>query len=127
MEKKKRRLLFSVTKADCDFDTFKAPGPGGQHKNKTASAVRVRHRASGAVGQATESRSQHVNKRKAWTRMGESKKFRTWAKVEAARLNGEETVEEAVDKAMTPHQIRTDVKDDRGRWTPIANVSELRD
>ena len=40
MEKK---LLFSITRKDFDVQTFCAGGPGGQHQNKTASAVRIVH------------------------------------------------------------------------------------
>jgi protein subunit release factor A len=47
---------------DCDVEPFKSSGPGGQKKNKTASSVRVRHRPSGIVRIATESRSQARNR-----------------------------------------------------------------
>ena len=49
MEKKEKTLLFSVTAADCDFETFCTGGNGGQHRNAKQNGVRVRHRASGAV------------------------------------------------------------------------------
>ena len=74
--KKQRRLLFSVTAADCDMQTFNASGPGGQHRDKKQTAVRFIHKASGAVGESREHRSQYANKKAAWTRMGESKKFK---------------------------------------------------
>ena len=47
---------------DCDVEPFKSSGPGGQKKNKTESSVRVRHRPSGIVRIATESRSQARNR-----------------------------------------------------------------
>jgi protein subunit release factor A len=47
---------------DCDVLPFKSSGPGGQKKNKTESSVRVRHRPSGIVRIATESRSQSRNR-----------------------------------------------------------------
>ena len=97
-----RKLLFSVTLADCDVETFRASGPGGQHRNKVASAVRIRHRASGAVGQATEHRSQHQNKKAAWERMGKSKTFQAWAKMHAAKLQGQPSTDEIVAKQMQP-------------------------
>lgn len=55
----------------CDVDTFRASGPGGQKRNKTDSAVRLRHRATGLVGQAVESRSQHENRARALRRLRE--------------------------------------------------------
>lgn len=55
--------------AACDVDTFRGPGPGGQKRNKTSSAVRLRHRSSGLSATARESRSQHVNKVRALRRL----------------------------------------------------------
>lgn len=49
--------------------TFKASGPGGQHRNKTASAVRLTHLPTGLSVTATEDRSQHVNREVAWSRL----------------------------------------------------------
>lgn len=73
-----RQLLFSVTLADCDMDTFRAGGPGGQNQNKRNTGVRVTHRASGAVGTARDERSQLQNKKLAFKRMAESTLFKAW-------------------------------------------------
>lgn len=53
----------------CDVDRYRASGPGGQHRNKTESAVRVRHRASGVMAHADDSRSQHENRARAVKRL----------------------------------------------------------
>ena len=55
--------------AQCDVDTYRASGPGGQKRNKTSSAVRLRHVPTGLIVIAEESRSQHENKAKALKRM----------------------------------------------------------
>jgi hypothetical protein len=55
--------------AQCAVDTYRASGPGGQKRNKTSSAVRLRHAASGMVVIAEESRSQHENKARALKRL----------------------------------------------------------
>lgn len=55
--------------AQCDVDTYRASGPGGQKRNKTSSAVRLRHSPSGLIVIAEESRSQHANKAKALQRL----------------------------------------------------------
>lgn len=53
----------------CDLHTYKSSGPGGQHRNKVSSAVRVRHRPTGISAHGDDSRSQHENKRLALHRL----------------------------------------------------------
>src|ERR1700736_2059910 len=55
--------------AQCEVDTYRASGPGGQKRNKTSSAVRLRHLPSGLIVIAEESRSQHENKAKTLKRL----------------------------------------------------------
>jgi hypothetical protein len=55
--------------AQCEVDTYRASGPGGQKRNKTSSAVRIRHLPSGLLVIAEESRSQHENRAKALKRV----------------------------------------------------------
>lgn len=55
--------------AQCAVDTYRASGPGGQKRNKTSSAVRIRHGPSGLIVIAEESRSQHENRVRALRRL----------------------------------------------------------
>lgn len=55
--------------AECEVDTYRASGPGGQKRNKTESAVRLRHRPSGISVIAEESRSQAENRARALRRL----------------------------------------------------------
>jgi hypothetical protein len=55
--------------AQCAVDTYRASGPGGQKRNKTSSAVRLRHPPSGLLVIAEESRSQHENRARALKRL----------------------------------------------------------
>jgi len=58
--------------AQCEVDAYRASGPGGQKRNKTSSAVRLRHTPTGLMANAVEDRSQHVNKRRAVRRLRET-------------------------------------------------------
>jgi hypothetical protein len=53
----------------CEFERTKRGGPGGQHRNKTESAIVVTHRSTGVTGQASERRSQHRNRAEAIERL----------------------------------------------------------
>lgn len=48
--------------AQCEVDRYRASGPGGQHRNKTESAVRLRHKLTGVTAIGEDSRSQSENK-----------------------------------------------------------------
>jgi hypothetical protein len=54
---------------DCRVETFRGPGPGGQKRNKTSSAVRITHQPTGLSAIAGESRSQSQNKSTALRRL----------------------------------------------------------
>lgn len=55
----------SLTPKDINYKTYKASGPGGQHRNKVESAVRAIHVPTGIFATASESRSQNMNKHEA--------------------------------------------------------------
>lgn len=55
--------------AECEVDTYRASGPGGQNRDKVESAVRLRHRLSGITVIAEESRSQAENRGRALRRL----------------------------------------------------------
>jgi hypothetical protein len=72
--------------ADCDVDTLRASGPGGQKRNKTESAVRLRHRPSGIIAIAEESRSQAENKARAVRRLRKLLAIKVRAAVDAEEV-----------------------------------------
>ena len=65
------RLADAALLAQCAVDRLRGPGPGGQKRNKTESAVRLRHAATGLAAMAGESRSQPENKARALRRLRE--------------------------------------------------------
>lgn len=55
--------------AECDVGRLRRGGPGGQHRNKVETAVRIEHRPTGVVAEANETRSQERNRREAIARL----------------------------------------------------------
>jgi hypothetical protein len=70
----------------CAVDTYRASGPGGQKRNKTSSAVRLRHPPTGLIVIAEESRSQHENRARALRRMRQALYLKLRDELPAAAL-----------------------------------------
>ena len=92
--------------SQCAVDTYRASGPGGQKRNKTSSAVRLRHLPSGLLVIAEESRSQHENKARALRRLQQ-----------ALYLHLREAIppEGLAPAALTGHEDYREARDTAGR------------
>ena len=96
-----------INPADLRIDTFRASGAGGQHINKTDSAVRITHIPTNTVVQCQDDRSQHRNKAEAMNMLR--------AQLYALELNKRNEEKQALEDAKTDigwgHQIRSYVLD----------------
>jgi protein subunit release factor B len=119
------RLLLSITASDMEWDFFRAGGKGGQNQNKRSTGVRCKHLPSGAAGEARDERTQAANRKAAFRRCVETKKFQAWLKIECSRHLGTlEKIEKAVEKHMDPKNFKIEVREN-GKWTKTeVGVSE---
>jgi peptide chain release factor 2 len=105
-----------INESDCRIDTFRASGAGGQHINKTDSAIRITHIPSGIVVSCQMDRSQHRNRATAWDMLR--------ARMYEAELQKREAISQAEADAKTEigwgHQIRSYV------LQPYQMVKDLR-
>lgn len=103
------RIEIEINPADLEWDTFRSSGAGGQHVNKTESAVRVRHIPSGVVVECQEQRSQHQNREKALQML----RSRLYELELEKKMSEKEKLEANKMKNEWGSQIRSYVLDDR--------------
>jgi peptide chain release factor 1 len=100
---------YNVSRKDLRIDTYRGSGKGGQHRNKTDSAVRVTHIVTGISAQCEEERSQHINKRIAFRRLAE----KLVPLMRSAIRKDGITMVRSNERVRTYNEVRGTVKDDR--------------
>lgn len=97
----------TLNPAELRIDTFRASGAGGQHINKTDSAVRLTHIPTGIVVQCQDGRSQHSNRDVAWQRL----RSRLYEHEMQKRMAEQQALEDTKSDVGWGHQIRSYVLD----------------
>jgi peptide chain release factor 2 len=100
-------IEIDINPADVRTDTFRASGAGGQHINKTDSAVRLTHIPTGIVVQCQDGRSQHTNRDVAWKRL----RSRLYEHELRKRMEAQQKLEDTKSDIGWGHQIRSYVLD----------------
>ena len=109
-------IEITVNESDCRVDTYRASGAGGQHINKTDSAVRITHMPTGIVVQCQNQRSQFQNREAAWKML----KARLYELELKKREAAAEEQRDALSDIGWGHQIRSYV------LQPYKMVKDLR-
>src|ERR1700761_6781455 len=107
MQAQKKKLLFSLTAKDFEFQTFCTGGKGGQHRNAKQNGVRCIHPPSGSVGEHRDGRDQFRNKREAFQKCVTTSQFKSWHRLEVQRRTGVlKEIEKRVDEMMRLENLK---------------------
>ena len=127
----------NINKSDLKIDTFRASGAGGQHVNKTESAIRITHLPTGVVSESQDGRSQHQNKeialQKLYQRIYEAQQQQHFSEIAAKRksLVGSGDRSEKIrtynypQNRVTDHRLEGDAKNYNLDTVVIGNLEPI--
>jgi len=119
--RKRKELLFSITKKDFDINYFSGSGGGGQHRNKHQNCVRLKHIDSGVMVVGQSSRSRQQNLREALCNLVDHPKFKIWHIHKVNEVITGKTIQQKVEEAMKPENLVIETKKD-GKWVKEDSV-----
>lgn len=104
---------------DLNVSYFCGSGAGGQARNKVASGVQMRHEESGAMGRASDSRSQHDNKRAAFERLLKDPRMKFFIARRLHEIRSGESLEDEIKRETADDKLKFEVKNAKGFWEEV--------
>lgn len=112
-----REKINLVSEKDLRFSYFCGSGAGGQARNKVHSGVQCHHEESGAIGRASDTRSQADNKRAAFLRMTQTAQFKFWVAKRKYEIDHQESLEASVERETV--NMHYEIKNAAGQWEEV--------
>ena len=114
-----REKITIATKKDFDVSYFCGSGAGGQARNKVASGVQIIHKETGAIGRASDSRSQAENKAEAFRRLVATPKMKFWLAAKVYEVRQGETLEKTIEQDIKSENLKYEIKNAEGKWEEV--------
>lgn len=114
-----KQIVNIASKKDFDVSYFCGSGAGGQARNKVASGVQIVHRETGAIGRASDTRSQAQNRKLAFERLVKTPKMKFWLAAKVYEVRQSETLEETIQRDTANENLKFEIKNAAGQWEEV--------
>lgn len=108
------KLKYTVTKKDLEITFFSGSGAGGQHRNKHANCVRIKHPETGVLVVGQNHREKEKNMKDALASLANHPKFKFFCEQKLKELEGGETALMATERAMHHDNLEIYLADENG-------------
>jgi protein subunit release factor B len=119
-----KEILFSVSINDCKIEAITAGGPGGQHQNRSCTAIRITHEPSGAIGFSKDHRSQLQNKRTAFVRLCKTSEMKKYLMVQSAKVLGKKSIEDQVKETFIPKNLKLEYRQGKKYYYAESQITQ---